>query len=122
MATELQAALKRWDASDMDELMEPEATLIKAARRVANLDYNAGRKAFQLSTGDADQAVIDAIDAALGIRKDTDGLGEAGMLTENQHQMKDNDAALGITEDTASSGISNPTIRGSESITPEDGG
>lgn len=32
MTTELENAIKQWDASDMDELMEPEATLIKAAR------------------------------------------------------------------------------------------
>ncbi len=32
LTTELENAINRWDASDMDELMEPEATLVKAAR------------------------------------------------------------------------------------------
>ena len=32
MSTELAKAIKQWDSLDMDELMEPEATLVKAAR------------------------------------------------------------------------------------------
>ena len=84
-----------------DELNEIGSTLnhwpaiVEAARRVANLDYEAFHKAlyewYHSERPMSPDVEKELLDAALGITEDTHELGEAGMLTENQHRMKDND-------------------------------
>jgi hypothetical protein len=45
----LKHALREWDSLDMDEGMEPEATLVSWARRVANPDLEAsGQRLWRL--------------------------------------------------------------------------
>jgi hypothetical protein len=44
----LRDALKEWDSLDMDELMEPEATIVLAARLVANPNIEAAREAVDM--------------------------------------------------------------------------
>lgn len=83
--TELQDALKEWDSLDMDEGMEPDATIVKWARRVANLQLEAAGEALRdgkpgvwelLTQAQREiwifQATL-AVDAALGITTKDDG-------------------------------------------------
>ena len=76
----LQDAIKRWDSLDMDEGMEPEATLIRAARAQEALHkaidltrLNDGVKFGHITDSDGDYLVYVAqqVQAALGITEDT---------------------------------------------------
>ncbi len=62
---ELQGALNEWDSLDMDELMEPEATIVKAARMWLNPNIEAAAATYERQYQNGLIDVGDIVDAAL---------------------------------------------------------
>ena len=71
----LKDALAEWDSLDMDELMEPEATFVSAARILVTIDplrLDEGLKFAHITDSDGDylKYVATQVAAALGITED----------------------------------------------------